>query len=326
MIQLGQLVLEHPFILAPMAGITSSPFRRLMRRMGSAAVVSELVSANGISFGGNKSLRLMNFHEEERPVGVQIFGEDPERLCAAAREVEKLRADFVDINLGCPVPKVVRKGGGAALCRDLQVLEKILRSVVSSVKLPVSIKIRSGWDLSSRNAVEVAQVAASAGVSWLTLHGRTKGQGYSGEADWDYIAEVKSKSPIPVIGNGDIATPELAIRRLTDSKVDAVMIGRGMLRNPFIFEQSNALLTEGSYQIPDANKYMNLLRDFRNLLEEEFTPRMVFVNAKKFMSWFSSGFNRSTEFRKKVFQFDQPEKIDDLWSEGLKFFVENDRC
>src|SRR5690606_31068839 len=164
--------------------------------------------------------------------------------------VENLGADFVDLNMGCPVPKVVKKGGGAAMCRDLPTLSKTLEAMVKSVKIPVTIKIRTGWDSDSRNAIEVARVAGEAGVAWVAIHGRTRAQAHSGDADWDFIGEVKAKSPIPIIGNGDLTTPEKAVDRYRKYGVDAVMIGRGALRNPFIFDQAAKLLRGEPFALP----------------------------------------------------------------------------
>mgnify|MGYP003348235394 CR=1 FL=1 len=185
MLKLGPFDIDHPFILAPMAGITHSPFRRLMRRHRSAVVISELVSATGIEYAGARTLDLLKFHEEERRVGLQIFGEDQEHLVKACQYVERLGADFVDLNMGCPVPKVVKKGAGSAMCRDPIGLSRILQAMVESVKIPVTIKIRTGWDSGTRNAAEIVRVAADAGVKWVAIHGRTRAQGYSGDADWD---------------------------------------------------------------------------------------------------------------------------------------------
>src|SRR6478736_3740759 len=236
-VKLGPFDIEHPFILAPMAGITNSPFRRLMRRRQSALVVSELVSATGIEYASQKTFDLLRFHEEERVVGLQIFGEETEHLVKACQYVEKQGADFVDLNLGCPVPKVVKKGAGSAMCRDPISLGKTLEAMVKSVKIPVTIKIRTGWDSETKNALDVVKAATDAGVRWVAIHGRTRAQGYSGDADWDFIGNIKAKSSIPIIGNGDIATGEQAVARVRDYGVDAVLIGRGALRNPFIFEQ-----------------------------------------------------------------------------------------
>src|SRR5947207_2648277 len=171
--RLGPFEIANPFILAPMAGITNSPFRRLMRRRGTSLVVSELVSANGIEYSGQKTLDLLKYHTEERPVGLQIFGENADLLVKACEYIEKLGADFVDLNLGCPVPKVVKKGAGSAMCRNPVELGKTLSAMVRSVKIPVTIKIRTGWDSETRNASEVVQAAADAGVQWVAIHGRT---------------------------------------------------------------------------------------------------------------------------------------------------------
>lgn len=316
-IQLGPFQLAHPFILAPMAGITNSPFRRLMRRMKSSAVISELVSANGIEYGGNKTLELLKFHDEERIVGLQIFGEETDLLCKAAQMVEKMGADFVDLNLGCPVPKVVKKGAGSAMCRDPLSLGKTLEAMVKSVKIPVTIKIRTGWDANTRNAQQVVQVATDAGVAWVAIHGRTRAQGYSGLADWDFIGEVKAKSQIPIIGNGDLTTAEIAMQRYKDYGVDAVLIGRGALRNPFIFEQAEALWKGESYALPPAERYLEILSQQQALLQEVYNPKMAMIHARKFLAWYSAGFPGCHEFRSKVFSIPEP---DQLWDEAKRFF------
>jgi nifR3 family TIM-barrel protein len=316
-IQLGPFKLDHPFILAPMAGITNSPFRRLMRRMKSSMVVSELVSANGIEYSGQKTLDLLKYHDEERIVGLQIFGEDTDVLVRACQYVERLGADFVDLNLGCPVPKVVKKGAGSAMCRDPISLGKTLDAMVKSVKIPVTIKIRTGWDSTSRNALYVVKVAADAGVKWVAIHGRTRAQGYSGLADWDFIADVKSKSPLPIIGNGDIVTAENAVEKMRKYGVDAVLIGRGALRNPFIFEQAAALWEGKTFELPSSERYLKLLEDQRQVLNENYNPRAAMIHARKFLAWYSAGFAGCHEFRKKVFSIPEP---DALWAEAFDFF------
>lgn len=321
-VRLGPFEIEHPFILAPMAGITNSPFRRLMRKRKSAVVVSELVSANGIEYASNRTLELLKYHDEERTVGLQIFGETAERLVKACQIVEKMGADFVDLNLGCPVPKVVKNGAGSAMCRNPLQLGKTLEAMVKSIRIPVTIKIRAGWDENSKNAAEVVHVAAEAGVAWVAIHGRTRAQGYSGEADWDFIGNVKAKSPLPIIGNGDITTPELAVRRVRDYGVDAVMIGRGALRNPFIFEQTWDLWNGRSYSFPAAERYLELIEEQSRMLHETFNPRSAMVHARKFLAWYSSGFPGCHEFRSKVFQIPDP---DELWARTREFFEKSAR-
>ncbi len=320
--KLGPFQVEHPFILAPMAGITNSPFRRLMRRMKSALVVSELVSANGIEYMGQKTLELLKFHEEERLIGLQIFGENPERLVGATRYVEKLGADFVDLNLGCPVPKVVKNGAGSAMCRDPISLGKTLAEMVKAVKVPVTIKIRTGWDSESRNALDVIRAAADAGVGWVAVHGRTRAQGYSGKADWDFIGDLKAKSPIPIIGNGDILTAEDAVHKVRTYGVDAVLIGRGALRNPFIFEQAAALWRGEVRPAPQPEDYVAMLGAQKQLLHETYEPRGAMLHSRKFLAWYSAGFPGSSEFRKKVFSIPDP---DELWQVAVDFFRESSK-
>jgi len=315
--KLGAITIEHPFILAPMAGITNSPFRRLMREYGSAVMVSELVSANGIEYASERTFDLLKFHESERPLGLQIFGEDEENLVKACQFVEKQGADFVDLNLGCPVPKVVKKGAGSAMCRNPPMLGKILEAMVKSVKIPVTIKIRTGWDAGTRNALEVVKVAADAGVNWVAIHGRTRAQGYSGDADWDFIGEVKAKSPLPIIGNGDICTPEQAVSRYRDYGVDAVLIGRGALRNPFLFEQSRALLEGRELPLASAERFLELFGKQRKYLRETFNEKGALLHARKFLAWYSSGYPGSADFRKKVFHIPTEKE---LWDTSDAFF------
>jgi tRNA-dihydrouridine synthase B len=316
-IRLGPFELDHPFILAPMAGITNSPFRRLMKRRRSALVISELVSATGIEYASQKTLDLLRFDEEERVVGLQIFGEETEHLVKACQLVERLGADFVDLNLGCPVPKVVKRGAGSAMCRDPISLGRTLDAMVKSCKIPVTIKIRTGWDSESRNALDVVNAAADAGVRWVAIHGRTRAQGYAGQADWDFIGNVKAKSPLPIIGNGDITTAEQAVSRVRDFGVDAVLIGRGALRNPFLFEQSYALWRGEQPQPPKAEHYVKIMEEQQALLHEAYDPRGAMIHARKFLAWYSAGFPGSHEFRKQVFELAEPEA---LWAEARRFF------
>jgi tRNA-dihydrouridine synthase B len=316
--KLGPIEVDHPFLLAPMAGITNSPFRRLMREYGSSVVISELVSANGIEYASHRTLELLKFHESERPVGLQIFGEDEEFLVKACQAVEKMGANFVDLNMGCPVQKVVKNGAGAAMCRNPIELSKTLSAMVKSVKIPVTIKIRTGWDSTLRNAHEVVQVAADAGVQWVAIHGRTRAQAYAGHADWDFIGDVKAKSPLPIIGNGDVVTAEQAVERYKTYGVDAVMIGRGALRNPFIFEQSFDLLQGREMKPATAERFLELMGKQRIYLKDTFEPRSEMLHARKFLAWYSSGYPGAHEFRKKVFH---TEGSDDLWNMATEFFT-----
>jgi len=272
-----------------------------MKSLGAGVVVSELVSASGIKYGGANTLKLLNYEESERPVGLQLFGEDPLVLAEAAQKVEELGADFVDLNFGCPVKKVVQKGGGSAVLKDLPHLQKILRAVKGAIKIPLTIKIRTGWDHTQRNAVDVTKVAFDEGVCWVAIHGRTRSQGYSGEADWDFIASVKAVSPIPIIGNGDITSASLAVKRLKLSHCDGVMIGRGCLKNPWIFHEARNLLNGLPQEAGIDYNYLPVLRNLKERLERVHDERTVVIQLRKFGMWYSAGFPDSSKFRSDIF-------------------------
>lgn len=297
--QLIEKLRENPFVLAPMASITDQPFRTIMRKMGTGIVISELVSANGIRYGGDKTLRLMQYAEVERPVGIQLFGENLENLEYAAGKVEESGADFIDMNFGCPVKKVVQKGAGSAILKDLVQLRKVIRTVKSAVSIPVTIKIRTGWDHEQKNADEVAQVAYDEGMTWVAVHGRTRSQAYTGEADWDYIKSVKAVSPLPILGNGDITDARLAVGRMQESGCDGVMIGRGCLKNPWIFAEALALYRgEG---LVKQKSFLPLINELHSELAAFHDDRTVMIQLRKFSMWFSSGYPGAAGFRKALF-------------------------
>ncbi len=343
---------ENPFVLAPMAAITDSCFRSFMRELGCGVVISELVSAHGIEHKSPRTAHLMAFEEMQRPVGIQLFGETPEILAQGARVVEEWGADFVDLNFGCPVPKVVKKGAGSAILKDLPQVERVFRAVKSATSLPVTVKIRTGWDESSRNAAEVAKIAFNEGLTWVAIHGRTRAAGYSGLADWDYIAEVKSVSQIPIIGNGDVNSAETANRRLQETGVDGVMIGRGCLKNPWIFQESLELLASGGSKEASAqivagsasgtcyprsafggsgaigalagSPQLAFSKDFVGLFEKLYVAfskatdqRITMLQIKKFASWYSSGYPGASQFRKAIFQ---TQTLDEAMGMTLEFF------
>lgn len=300
---------QNPFVLAPMAGITDHAFRSFMKARGAGIVITELVSSTGIEYKSEKTLSLMSFGNDQRPLGIQLFGEDPSTMAKAAQVVQEMGADFVDINFGCPVPKVVKKGAGSAALKDLPHMTRILNAMVRAVEIPVTIKIRTGWDQGTKNALEVCKIAFNEGITWVSIHGRTRAQGYSGLADWDYIAEVKAKSPIPVIGNGDILTAKQAVQRLSVSGVDGVMIGRGCLKNPYIFTEANKLwndLEEPSQAMKDYEKLVNELYE---VLCIHCSDRIVQIQLKKFSAWFATGFPNAAQFRKALFQSQSTEEI-----------------
>ncbi len=298
--ELLQSLKDNPFVLAPMAAITDRVFRLFMRRQGAGILTSELISANGLLYNNEKTKKMMRFYEEERPIGIQIFGEEEEALVNAAQYVEQLGADFVDINLGCPVKKVVKKGAGSAMLREPDKLRRICRAIKSKINIPLTLKIRTGWDQENRNALEIVQLAYDEGVTWVAIHGRTRSQAYNGEADWDYIAGVKANSPIPIIGNGDITSPQLAVDRLQQSGCDAVMIGRGCLKNPWIFQQSLKLWKDSDFE-PLSFDYLPLFEHLKEVAEGELDERVLCLLFRKLGNWFSSGLPGSGEFRRQIF-------------------------
>ena len=277
-----------------MAGITDRPFRSFMREMGCGIVVTELVSATGLKFSSEKTRRLMEFEPSQHPIGIQLFGDNLEHLHEAARMVEQMGADFVDLNFGCPVPKVVSKGAGSACLKDLVRLRDTIRAAKSGIAIPLTIKIRTGWDQQTRNSHEVARVAHDEGVTWIAIHGRTRAQAYNGLSDWDYITEVKARSPLPIIGNGDINSAVTANRRLVESGCDAVMIGRGCLKNPRIFLEARRM--RESPALP------RILSRLRGHLEAFYDERLTLLQMRKFASWYSAGYPGAAGFRKELFQ------------------------
>ncbi|MBI2606957.1 MAG: tRNA-dihydrouridine synthase family protein [Deltaproteobacteria bacterium] len=296
-----------------------------MRELGAGVVISELISATGLEYASRKTRDLCAYFEEERPVGLQIFGESAEHLASAAREIEKRGGDFVDINLGCPVPKVVSKGGGAAMLRDPAVLYKTLAHVKSAIKIPLTIKIRTGWDASSVNALENIHAAAEAGVAWVAIHGRTRAQAYEGQADWELLARLKEKSPVPIIGNGDVLTAEQAVARKRESGCDGVMIGRAALRNPFIFLEIARL--EGRDDIAgrraafEERPYWSLVSRHYDLMKNSTPPFYTGVLLRKFMTWYSAGMEGAARFRGALYEIPtEEENLEKVLALGREFF------
>ena len=312
----------HPFVLAPMAAITDSPYRRLMRKWGAGVLVSELVSATGLFYDSSKTKEMMHFLPEEHPVGLQLFGEEPEHLAFAAKIAQDMGYDFIDLNCGCPVPKIIKKGAGSALLKDLVALQKSIRALVQAVNIPVTIKIRTGWDLQSRNTPEVLQLAYDEGVTWVAIHGRTRAQAYEGKADWEYMAEAAAKAKIPVIGNGDIVTPGGALRRLQQGPFIAVMIGRGVLKDPFLLAKAQELWTEGAYvsHWNGVEKRIAWLRDLFAIFLSAYPVRIAEIQIKKLVTWMATGYPKAADFRKRVYAHPGLSGLDELvmaYFEGL---------
>jgi tRNA-dihydrouridine synthase B len=293
--------IEPNIILAPMAGVTDSIFRRMILRLGGCGLVStEMTNAASVSPKALRRHRLLDYLPEERPLTMQISGNDPDLVANAARVVEQLGADIIDINCGCPSPKVTGGGHGSALLRDLPKMERLLRAVRAAVQIPVTLKFRAGWDEQHLNFIEAGKRAEAAGVAALTLHPRTREQGYKGQADWSRVAALKQAVSIPVIGSGDVTTAQDALIRLRDSGADGVMIGRGAMANPWIFRQIADLRRGVTPFVPTPADKRNLLIEYMMICAEELPERLALNKIKQLIGQFHIGLPGSNHLRVAV--------------------------
>src|SRR5687768_1912336 len=265
--KIGTIALTPPFGMAPMAGMTDTAFRRLVKRKGGCGlVVSEMVSSEGLVRGIDRTLEYAEYTEEERPVSIQIFGGDPEKMAAAAQIVEGMGADIVDVNMGCPVPKIAKHHAGCSLMREPEHAADVVRAMTRAVRIPVTVKMRAGWDATEINAPDLAKRIEDAGASAVTVHGRTAAQSYSGFSDWDLIGRVAEGVQIPVIGSGDCIEPAHLVERLRGTGVRGVLVGRGALRNPWIFEQAASLAAGRQPREVSRQERGRFLLDYLDLL------------------------------------------------------------
>ena len=268
MLTIGKLTLRNWLIMAPMSGRTNLPFRMIVKKMGAGLVVTEMISAVGLSREQKKTYTYLESHPDERPVAVQLFGSDPDAIADSVRIADEKEIDAIDINMGCPVKKVVKIGSGAALMRDPKKAAKILSAVRQSTSLPVTVKIRAGWSPEEANALEIAMVTQDCGADGISIHPRFASQGFSGKADWKLIGRIKSIIKIPVIGSGDITEPSLALKMRSETNCDGVMIGRAALTNPWIFRQILDMEEKGSFDAPDLDDRYRLITEHYSLLIE----------------------------------------------------------
>ena len=302
--KIGTISISNQVVLAPMAGICNSAYRQICKDMGCGLIYAEMVSDKAITYNNQKTIDMLYMTEKERPISQQIFGSDKESFVEAAKFIEKeMKPDIIDINMGCPVPKVaVRAQAGSALLKDLDKIFDIVSSVVSSVNVPVTVKIRSGWDSNHINAVEVAKVIEKAGASAICVHPRTRSQGYSGKADWNIIKEVKENVSIPVIGNGDIKSPEDAKRMLEETKCDAVMIGRGVLGNPWLIKNIvNYLDGKEVIDVSIVDRIDMCLKHLK-LLDSLKNEKLACLEIRNHISWYFKGIKGANELKNKVYQ------------------------
>ena len=299
-LKIGKVELQNNLILAPMAGVTDLPFRTIVEKFNPGLVCTEMVSSKALFYGDEKTKQLLKCDGEKRPISMQIFGSDPETMGFAAKYVSKL-ADIVDINMGCPAPKVVKNGDGSKLLLDLNKVEEIVKSVVANSEVPVTLKYRKGWDNNNIVACEVAKIAEKNGISAITIHGRTRDEFYSGRADLDIIKEVKESVNIPVIGNGDVIDEESAKYMFEYTGVDGIMIGRGTMGNPWIFEQIQHYLENGDkLPSPTNQEKYEILKEHIEL-DIRYKGETVALNEmRKHIAWYTKNMPNSSSFRNYI--------------------------
>lgn len=317
-LKIGNVELENNLILAPMAGVTDQSFRLLCREQGCGLLYTEMVSAKAILYKNRNTKELLEVREGERPIAVQLFGSDPDIVGAMAHQIEDGPYDIIDINMGCPVPKIVNNGEGSALMKNPKLVEQILTSMVKNVKKPVTVKFRKGFHDDCINAVEIAKIAESCGVSAVAVHGRTREQFYSGKADWDIIRQVKEAVRIPVIGNGDIFKPEDAKRMLDETGCDGLMMARGARGNPWLFSRTNHYLDTGELlPEPDAAEVTRMILRHAKLQVELKGEYIGMKEMRKHIAWYTCGLPHSAAIRRECNMLETMEELERLMAEKL---------
>lgn len=318
MINIGPISLEMPVILAPMSGVSDMPFRRMVKRMGAGLVISEMIASQAMIRQTRQTMKMIEKSPGEYPMAVQLAGCEPEVMAEAARLNEDRGAHIIDINMGCPVKKVVNGHAGSALMRDEILAARIIEATVKAVKIPVTLKMRTGWDYDSRNAPKLAKIAEDLGIQMITIHGRTRCQLYNGRSDWGFIRRVKESVSVPVIGNGDVVAVEDAQRLLEESGADGVMVGRGTYGRPWFINQVNHYLSSYQKGIPEEEKRLPdpTLPEQFDIIQEHLSDMLHHYGnetglriARKHMGWYSKGLENSAEFRVRVNQVETPEEM-----------------
>lgn len=324
--KIGNVEIQNRTVLAPMAGIGNSSFRKIIKKMGCGLIYAEMVSDKAIFYNNKKTLDMLYMEDSERPITQQIFGSDKESFVEAAKYIyENMKPDIIDINMGCPVPKVaIRSQAGSALLKNPAKIKEIVSSVVNAVPIPVTVKIRSGWDSEHINAVEVAKICEEAGASAICVHPRTRSQGYSGKADWSIIKAVKEVVSIPVIGNGDILNIYDAKRMIDETGCDAIMIGRGVLGNPWLIKQINAYLDDGTIlPNPTMTERIDMCLEHLNNLNELKCEKLAVLEIRSHIAWYLKGLPKSNEIKNKIFLCNKISDIIEILVE-YKNYIERD--
>lgn len=324
--KIGNVEIKNKIVLAPMAGISNTSYRKIIKKMGAGLIYAEMVSDKALVFDNKKTFDLLKMSDEERPIAQQIFGSDISSFVQSAKIVEKtMHPDIIDINMGCPVPKVaIRAQAGSALLKNPQKVYEIVSAVVNAVNVPVTVKIRSGWDEKSINAVEVARQIERAGASAITIHGRTRAQGYSGQADWKIIKKVKEAVTIPVIGNGDVTSCYDAKRMLDETGCDAVMIGRGVLGNPWLIKECVDYLENGT--IPQPVSFLekvDMMQKHYELLLNDKTEKQALLEIRSHIIWYLKGMPQSKEIKNKICQSKTSKEMFDIINDYKNYLLAN---
>lgn len=308
---IGSVKIEHPVILAPMEHVTNSIFRRVVKPFGASLMFTEFCSSDGLIYGKDKLWNMVRFHPSERPMTIQIFGSDPKVMGECAKRMEDLGADILDINCGCSVPKMAKCNGGAYLTRDLSMLQGVMESVRKAVKIPVTIKVRKGWDESRDTCMDIARMAQEIGFCAITVHGRTSVQGYNGTANWEAIDRVSRSVSIPVIGSGDVTSADEAYARLAGTGVSGVMIGRGVMGNPWVFREIVAFLKTGAKPAPPTReeKLRVVMEHFRTARAEMGDAEAV-REMRRHLTWYMRGLPNAAAFRGIVHSVSDPDEIE----------------
>lgn len=325
--KIGNVEIKNQVVLAPMAGYSNTSFRKIIKDMGAGLIFAEMVSDKALVYQNAKTLELLKMSEEERPIAQQIFGSDVESFVEAARIVESvMHPDIIDINMGCPVPKVaVSAQAGSALLKNPDKIKKIVSEVVKAVSVPVTVKIRLGWDESSINCVDVAKVIESAGASAITLHARTRAQGYSGKARWEYIKQVKENVSIPVIGNGDVKTCFEAKRMILETGCDAVMIGRGVLGNPWLIRDCVEYLESGSVPKPVSNQEkIEMMKRHFELLKQDKNEKVALLEIRSNILFYLKGMPGNKEMKTRICEAKSEEDIYSLLNQYLVYLEQRE--